>query len=111
MRHAISVTLCLLVAGPALAEPVVVIEPGTYQVPPPAPQYNFVRPLPQPQALELERRGRNKKLAGALLMGLGGALFLGSAALVGWGFTETGCQRTCFDSGPILGGSLGMVVG
>ena len=112
--RAICVTLALLVAGPAMAdEPAVqVIEPGTYQVPPPATQPYYLPRLEQPS--ELERRGRSKKLAGSLLMGLGAAVILGGAGLFGWGLD--GCrdlesQRNCIDNPTMIGGAAAVLVG
>jgi hypothetical protein len=112
--RAICVTLALLVAGPAVADeaPVVVIEPGTYQVPPPATQPYFVPRLEQPS--ELERRGRSKKLAGSLLMGLGAAVILGGAGVFGWGLNscqDFESQRTCIDNPAMVGGAAAVLVG
>jgi hypothetical protein len=112
--RAICITLALLVAAPAVAEeaPVVVIEPGTYQVPPPATQPYFVPRLEHPS--ELERKGRSKKLAGTLLMSLGAGVLLGGAGLFGWGLDNCRgfeSERTCIDNPAMVGGAAAVLVG
>ena len=101
----IIVAVLLLTMHSSFAQEVVVIPP------PPV----WVQP-PNPDANDLLRRGQRKRLAGALLMGIGGGLLLTGAGLAAWSFAVNDCgqfanTRSCTYNAGMWTGAVAMAVG
>jgi hypothetical protein len=99
----------LLTAQSVFAQEVTVI-------PPPPPMGSSPQWMPNPEAQELMQRGRRKKLAGALLMGIGGGVLLTGTALVAWTYSANECgqfanTRNCLNLPAFQAGALAMAVG
>src|SRR5262245_53012158 len=103
----LTLAVLLLTAQSAFAQQVTVIPPP----PPGAPQW-----MPNPEAQDLLQRGRRKKLAGALLMGIGGGVLLTGTALAAWAYTANDCgqfanMRGCVNNPVFQTGAVAIAVG
>ena len=106
--------------APVVQPPVVIAQPPLVVIPPPPPTAFAGGQCAVPTTCDylddLERRGRAKKIAGGLMLGIGGAALIGGAVAAGWAAYDHGIggsvtQKQHDDDGIIIGGALVSLLG